>query len=79
MYVTNNGHGTVSVIDATTRAVWLGYYRWLLGPRTSPTIQMGTGCMLSNGSDDSVSVIDTATNAVTATISVPILPDRHSV
>jgi YVTN family beta-propeller protein len=77
VYVTNMVSGTVSVINATTRAV-------------IKTIPVGTepfGCALSpdgkklyvaNQSSDDVSLIDTATDVVTKTIR-PVGPKPHGI
>jgi len=69
VYVVNTGGGTVSVINAATRAVTatipVGSYPW--GVAVDPTART---VYVANAGGGTVSVISTATRAVTATIPV---------
>lgn len=73
VYVTNDGDGTVSVIDTATNAVsaTITVGSVPLGVAITPN---GLTAYVTNVGDGTVSIIDTATNTVTLTIDAGSLP-----
>lgn len=76
LYVLNSMDGTVSVIDRSTRAVTytIPVGPWVSGIAATPDgkkVYVGQFWTGSEGGDELVSVIDTASKAVTANVQVP--------
>jgi YVTN family beta-propeller protein len=63
IYVTNNGNGTVSVLD-TSSNVFITNIRVGFGPKGVAMNSSGSTAYVANSGSNNVSVIDTSTNSV---------------
>ena len=78
-YVVNDGSNTVSVIDTATNPVVRPRSRWGIRPRGRRHPGRETRLRRELGAPDNVSVIDTASNKVVATVEVGNGPDGVAV